>query len=98
MSFFSSVFINLLYAFDFFGPPPPPDFSTIRKKREAQITVGSHVLPPLKKGQREGGRKKSVCHGLFLVTPESDLGAIWWVQNVLEIIWATESDLETIPL
>ena len=44
LSFFSSLFINLLYAFDFFGPPPPPDFSAIRKTG-TQIKVGLHVLP-----------------------------------------------------
>lgn len=46
--------MNLLYAFDFFGPPPPPDFSKIRKEKK----VGSDVLPISdEKRRREGERK-----------------------------------------
>jgi hypothetical protein len=34
--------------------------------------------PLAKKAAEERERKKrEVCHGLFLVTPESDFGAIW---------------------
>lgn len=77
MSFFSSLFINLLYAFDFFGPPPPPDFSKIIKKL-GEIKVGSYVLPTSEEKEAER-RKEIACHGLFFVTPESDLGAILFV-------------------